>query len=68
MLFIFPRLTDIVNRVPSFLDASPRVLNGDFNNYLHHYWDTFNTGSIDPLSQPTALSRLLEEAEGLLAC
>lgn len=59
-----PYWGETLKKILSFLDASPRapfLLIGDFQNYLHPYWDRLHSGTLDIHSQPTSLSRLLEE-------
>lgn len=59
-----PYSGEVLRKILTFLDASPRapvIIIGDFNMYLHPYWDKFHSGSIAPDSRPTSLARVLVE-------
>lgn len=59
-----PHSGEVSKKLLTFMDMSPNtpsLLIGDFNNYLHSYWDRFHQGGIDPGSRPTSLSRILDE-------
>lgn len=59
-----PYSGEILKKILAFIDASPTaptLIIGDFNNYLHPFWDKFHLGNVDPNSRPTSLSRILDE-------
>lgn len=59
-----PYSGEVLKKVLAFVDASPVapvLIMGDFNNYLHPYWDKFHSGTIAPDSRPTSLARVLDE-------
>lgn len=63
-----PYLGETLKKVLSFffLDASPVapiLIIGDFNNFLHPYWDKMHASPADVLSRPTSLAKLLEEVK-----
>lgn len=59
-----PYSGEVLKKVLTFiasLPVAPILVMGDFNNYIHPYWDKFHTGNISPGDRPTSMARVLEE-------
>lgn len=59
-----PYSSTIFKEILTFLDPSPGtpvLLVGDFNNYIHPYYDKLHSGTIAVDARPTSLARLLGE-------